>query len=36
MTLPIDSRRGDERDREINRIGEYTSHSFLVIGGLRA
>ena len=24
----------DERDKEINRIGEYTGQSFLVIGGL--
>lgn len=31
---PKDSRRKDERDREIERLGEYTGHSFTAIGAV--
>ncbi|MFC4852814.1 hypothetical protein [Actinophytocola glycyrrhizae] len=34
LTTPEDSRRKDERDREIERFGEYVGHSFTVIGGV--
>ncbi len=34
VTTPEDSRRKDERDREIERFGEYTGYSFTAIGGV--
>lgn len=34
LTTPKDSRRKDQRDREIGRFGEYIGHSFTVIGGV--
>ena len=36
MTAPRDAGAKDERDREINRFGEYVGQSFLVIGGVGA
>jgi hypothetical protein len=33
---PKESRLRDERDREINRLGEYIGQSFVVIGGVSA
>ena len=33
---PSDSRRGDVRDREVNRLGEYASRWFLVAGAAAA
>lgn len=35
-TTPEDSRRRDERDREIERFGEYVGYSFVAIGGVSA
>jgi hypothetical protein len=35
-TTPKDSRKKDERDREIERFGEYIGHSFAAIGGVSA
>lgn len=34
LATPKDSRRKDERDREIERFAEYTGHSFVAIGGV--
>jgi len=34
LATPRDSRRKDERDREIERFGEYLGHSFAAIGGV--
>ncbi|MFI7672269.1 hypothetical protein [Actinophytocola sp. NPDC049390] len=34
VTTPKDSRRKDERDREIERFGEYIGQSFVAIGGV--
>jgi hypothetical protein len=36
LTSPKDSRRKDERDREIDRFGEYIGRSFSAIGGVSA
>jgi hypothetical protein len=36
ITTPKDSRTKDERDREIERFGEYIGHSFAAIGGVSA
>ena len=36
ITTPKDSRRKDERDREIERFGEYIGQSFAAIGGVSA
>lgn len=36
MATPKDSRRKDERDREIERFGEYIGQSFTAIGGVSA
>jgi hypothetical protein len=36
VTSPKDSRRKDERDREIDRFGEYVGRSFTAIGGVAA
>lgn len=36
VTTPKDSRKKDERDREIERFGEYIGHSFAAIGGVSA
>lgn len=36
VTTPKDSRTKDERDREIERFGEYTGQSFVAIGGVAA
>jgi cell division protein FtsW (lipid II flippase) len=33
---PRDAKQKDQRDREINRFGEYTGQAFLVIGGVAA
>jgi hypothetical protein len=33
---PSDSRRGDVRDRDVSRLGEYASRWFLVAGGAAA
>jgi cell division protein FtsW (lipid II flippase) len=33
---PSDAGKRDQRDKEINRFGEYVGQSFLVIGGLAA
>lgn len=35
-TTPKDSRKKDERDREIERFGEYIGQSFAAIGGVSA
>ncbi|CRK58167.1 hypothetical protein [Alloactinosynnema sp. L-07] len=34
ITTPKDSRKKDERDRGIERFGEYTGYSFTAIGGV--
>jgi hypothetical protein len=34
MTAPRDAGARDQRDREINRFGEYVGQSFLVVGGV--
>jgi hypothetical protein len=34
IATPEDSRRKDERDREIERFGEYIGQSFIAIGGV--
>lgn len=34
VTTPKESRTKDERDREIERFGEYTGQSFVAIGGV--
>jgi hypothetical protein len=34
MTAPRDAGARDERDREINRFGEYVGQSFVVVGGV--
>lgn len=36
LTSPKDSRRRDQRDREIDRFGEYAGRSFTVVGGVSA
>jgi cation transporter-like permease len=36
LTAPRDAGTRDERDREINRFGEYVGQSFVVIGGVAA
>ncbi|GAB1509537.1 hypothetical protein [Actinophytocola sp. KF-1] len=34
IATPEDSRKKDQRDREIERFGEYIGHSFTAIGGV--
>ncbi|MCT2585093.1 hypothetical protein [Actinophytocola gossypii] len=34
LASPREAMRTDERDREIDRFGEYVGHSFVVIGGV--
>ncbi|WP_327327787.1 hypothetical protein OG735_38585 [Streptomyces sp. NBC_01210] len=36
MFSPKDTRKKDQRDREINRFGEHIGQSFVVIGGVAA
>ena len=36
IASPKDADKKDQRDREINRFGEYTGQSFVVIGGVAA
>ncbi|MFF2520649.1 hypothetical protein [Streptomyces liangshanensis] len=36
LASPEDAGRKDQRDREINRFGEYVGQSFLVVGGVAA
>lgn len=36
LAAPEDADHKDERDREINRLGEYIGQSFVVIGGVAA
>jgi hypothetical protein len=36
LASPGDAGKKDQRDREINRFGEYVGQSFLVIGGVAA
>ncbi len=36
LTTPKDSRKKDERDREIGRFGDYIGQSFVAIGGVAA
>ncbi|MFV8752146.1 hypothetical protein ACNOYE_16485 [Nannocystaceae bacterium ST9] len=36
LAAPEDADQKDERDREINRLGEYIGQSFVVIGGVAA
>jgi hypothetical protein len=36
MAAPRDAGTKDERDREINRFGEYVGQSFVVLGGVAA
>jgi len=36
MFSPKDAHKKDQRDREINRFGEYIGQSFVVIGGVAA
>lgn len=36
VVTPAQARRTDERDRAIGRFGEYTGHSFVVVGAVAA
>ncbi len=36
IVTPVDTGKGDERDRQINRFGEYTGQSLVIVGGVAA